>query len=123
MGVNDRRKYAGERERFHEVCDDPTLSTENENANFVMPAWMAGIQIRKDASGNVHVGLDSSTPCWNDAIEWALLEVTEVLLPRIYKQAIKFLGDIFADLPHSPTTLLDSSVNAMITLAVILRRW
>ena len=31
--------------------------TENENANFVMPAWTAGIQIRKDASGNIHVNL------------------------------------------------------------------
>jgi hypothetical protein len=36
---------------------------------FVMPAWMAGIQVRKDASGDIRVGLDSSTPCWNDAIE------------------------------------------------------
>ena len=33
---------------------------------FVMPAWIAGIQLRKDASGNVHVNLDSSSPCWND---------------------------------------------------------
>jgi len=37
--------------------------------SFVMPAWIAGIQVRKDASGNVHVNLDSSTPCWNDVIE------------------------------------------------------
>ena len=36
---------------------------------FVMPAWIAGIQVRKDASGNIHVNLDSSTPCWNDTIE------------------------------------------------------
>jgi hypothetical protein len=35
----------------------------------VMPAWMAGIQARKDASGDVHVNLDSSTPCWNDGTE------------------------------------------------------
>jgi hypothetical protein len=42
--------------------------TENENANFVMPARIAGIQVRKDASGDIHVNLDSSTPCWNDAI-------------------------------------------------------
>jgi hypothetical protein len=34
----------------------------------VMPAWIAGIQVRKNASGNIHVNLDSSTPCWNDAI-------------------------------------------------------
>jgi hypothetical protein len=33
-----------------------------------MPAWTAGIQIRKDASGDIHVDLDSSTPCWNEAV-------------------------------------------------------
>ena len=43
---------------------------------FVMPAWIAGIQVRKEVSGNIHVNLDSSTPCWNDAIE-ALLKLTE----------------------------------------------
>ena len=43
-----------------------------------MPAWIAGIQVRKDASGDVHVNLDSSFPCWNDELR-ALLEVTEVL--------------------------------------------
>jgi len=32
-----------------------------------MPAWIAGIQVCKDASGNIHVNLDSGTPCWNDA--------------------------------------------------------
>jgi len=42
---------------------------ENENTDRVMPAWIAGIQIRKDASGNIRVNLDSSTPCWNGAIE------------------------------------------------------
>lgn len=31
--------------------------TEDEKAAFVMPAWMAGIQARKDASGDVHVDL------------------------------------------------------------------
>jgi hypothetical protein len=36
---------------------------------FVMPAWMAGIQLRQEASGDIHVNLDSSTPCWNDRIE------------------------------------------------------
>jgi len=33
---------------------------------FVMPAWIAGIQVRKDASGDIHVNLDSSIPCWNE---------------------------------------------------------
>jgi hypothetical protein len=45
--------------------------------DIVMPAWIAGIQARKDASGDIRVDLDSSTPCWNDAIERALLELTE----------------------------------------------
>jgi hypothetical protein len=35
----------------------------------VMPAWIAGIQDSQDASGDIHVSLDSSTPCWNDTIE------------------------------------------------------
>ena len=35
----------------------------------VMPAWVAGIQSRKDASGDIHVNLDSSISCWNDRIE------------------------------------------------------
>jgi len=41
---------------------------------FVMPAWIAGIQDCKDALGDIHVNLDSSTPCWNDAIGRLLLE-------------------------------------------------
>jgi hypothetical protein len=57
-------------------------STEKENAEFVMPAWMAGIQVRKDASGDIRVNLDSSIPCWNDAIERALAEVIGVLWVR-----------------------------------------
>ena len=33
-------------------------STENENANFVMPAWIAGIHhVRKDDSGDIRVSL------------------------------------------------------------------
>ena len=55
----------------------------------VMPAWIAGIQVRKDAPGNIHVNLDSSTPCWNDAIEGALLEVPEVCLPVSSKEVAK----------------------------------
>jgi hypothetical protein len=36
---------------------------------FVMPAWIAGIQIRRMLPVDIHVSLDSSTPCWNDAIK------------------------------------------------------
>jgi hypothetical protein len=57
---------------------------ENENTDRVMPAWIAGVQVSKDASGNIRVNLDFSTPCWNDAIEGPLLKVTEVLLPHIF---------------------------------------
>ena len=32
---------------------------------FVMPAWIAGIQVRKDAFRDIHVNLDSSMECWN----------------------------------------------------------
>ncbi len=53
---------------------------------FVMPAWMAGTQVRKDASGDIHVNLDSSTPCWNDYYNrGVLLKVTEAPPPRIFK--------------------------------------
>jgi hypothetical protein len=48
------------------------LSNAQENMKiriFVMPAWSAGIQIRKDASGYIHITLVSSTPCWNDGIK------------------------------------------------------
>ena len=48
-------------------------STENESVDLVMPAWIAGIQVCKDAYGDIHVDLDSSVPCWNDAIGRALL--------------------------------------------------
>jgi hypothetical protein len=40
--------------------------------------------VRKDASGDIHVGLDSSTPCWNDGIE--VLELTEAPSPGISKE-------------------------------------
>ena len=41
---------------------------DTENVGLVMPAWKAGIQVRKDASEDIRVNLDSSAPCWNDAI-------------------------------------------------------
>jgi len=39
-----------------------------------MPAWMAGIQVRLRKHP---CGLDSITPCWNDAIEGVLHELTK----------------------------------------------
>ena len=64
--------------------------TQNENADFVMPAWIAGIQARKDASGDIRVDLDSSAPCWNDAIEGPLREVTESLRPIFSEEQLRF---------------------------------
>jgi hypothetical protein len=61
--------------------------TKNENAKCVMPAWIAGIQARKDAPRNIHVDLDSSPPCWNDAVEGAVLKLTEVPLSGTFKGA------------------------------------
>src|SRR5215471_12649231 len=43
--------------------------TKDEKPEFVIPAWIAGIQVCKDASGDIHVDLDSSPPCWNDGID------------------------------------------------------
>ncbi|HEY6364791.1 MAG TPA: hypothetical protein VI585_08370 [Candidatus Binatia bacterium] len=68
----------------HEVFHDFMLATETEMQISVMPAWTAGILVRKDASGDIHVNLDSSTPCWNDAIE-GLFELTETATLRIFK--------------------------------------
>jgi hypothetical protein len=41
------------------------------NKIFVMPTSVAGMEVRKDAAGNVHVDLDSSDPFWNDAVRAA----------------------------------------------------
>jgi hypothetical protein len=57
---------------------------------FVMPAWIAGIQVCKDASGNIHVNLDSSTPCWNDAVEGFCFELIELLCPVFSKEDTEF---------------------------------
>jgi hypothetical protein len=53
---------------------------------FVMPAWMAGIQVREDSSGNIHVSLGSNIPCWNDAIEGPCLKLTDARAPRIFER-------------------------------------
>jgi hypothetical protein len=54
---------------------------ENKNANFVMPAWIAGIQARKDALNL----MGSTTPCRNDAIEKVCLERPKSFTSRIFK--------------------------------------
>src|SRR5215475_8352529 len=55
FNLNTRKKFN------HEVVHDTTLADI-----VVMPAWIAGIQLRKDAFGDIHVSLGSIAPCWND---------------------------------------------------------
>ena len=52
---------------------------------FVMLAWIAGIQIRKDAFGDVRADLDSSPPCWNDGIGGQCFKVRE-LFSNLFKR-------------------------------------
>ena len=63
FNLNTRKKFN------HEVVHDTTLADI-----VVMPAWMAGIQLRKDAFGDIHVSLCSIAPCWNDEIEEVCLD-------------------------------------------------
>jgi hypothetical protein len=58
----------GRRQRKDMILRAPA---ENERVDFVMPAWIAGIQVCMDASGDIHVSLDSSIPCWNDGASTA----------------------------------------------------
>jgi hypothetical protein len=51
---------------------------------------MDGRQPRsQDGSGDIHVGLDSSAPCWNDAIDGILLQLTEAHPPIFSKEHTK----------------------------------
>src|SRR5215471_14975471 len=66
---------------------------ESEKSDVVMPVRIAGIQARTDASGNIHVSLDSSAPCWNDATETTLPKLTKSELTLICKEAAKHAPD------------------------------
>jgi hypothetical protein len=54
----------------------------------LMPAWIAGMRFA-GCLGDIHVNLDSSTPCWNDAMEGLLLKVTEAPPASIPKENSK----------------------------------
>jgi len=58
---------------------------EPDRADSVMPAWIAGFQARKDASGNFHVNLIQAIHAGMKQSRRALLEVNEVSLPSIFK--------------------------------------
>jgi hypothetical protein len=68
-----RLAYAFPRLRWEKevrlIGEQPTNSTVDHGIASVMPAWTAGIQVRKDASGHIHVNLGSGAPCRNDEIE------------------------------------------------------
>ena len=53
----------------HEVFRGLMRAYRESKREFVTPAWIAGIQGCKDASGDIRVSLDSITPCWNDVLE------------------------------------------------------
>ena len=44
----------------------------------------------QDTSGDIHVNLDSSTPCWKNGNRGVLLELTEAPPPRIFKGDAEF---------------------------------
>ena len=64
--------------------------TEHENADLRHAGMDSRYQIRTDASGNIHVNLDSSTPCWNNAIEGFCFKLTEAPPARIFKGDTEF---------------------------------
>jgi hypothetical protein len=79
--LNVGRQQRPRRDRYYWLSP-----TEYVKRNFVMPAWIAGIQFRMDASGNIHVNLDSSSPCWNDANDVFYLNPQECLLSVFSKK-------------------------------------
>jgi hypothetical protein len=60
-------------------------STENQNRDLRHAGMDSRHPGRRDASGNIHVNLGSSTPCWNEAIGGVLPELTEAPSSRIFK--------------------------------------
>src|SRR5262245_6401682 len=72
---------------------------------FVMRHGMAGIQIRRDASGDIHFVLDSSTPCWNDAIEEFTMTDRGPSGPRIFKGDTKSTKKDFSTKVRQPPRL------------------
>ena len=58
------------------ILRSPTEHENGELRHAGMDGRHPGVQ---DASGDIHVNLDSSTPCWNDAIEGVLRKLTEAL--------------------------------------------
>jgi hypothetical protein len=62
-------------------------------------------------SGDIHVNLDSSTPCWNDAIKGFCLKLTEAPPARIFKEMRHREEEIEA-FPSPPTQFSKESTKA-----------
>jgi hypothetical protein len=62
--------------------------TEHENADHRHAGMDGRHPGSEDASGDIRVGLDSSSPCWNDVIE-PVLELTEALQAEFSKERTK----------------------------------
>ena len=62
----------------------PTEDENGELRHAGMDGRHPGVQ---DASGDIHVGLDSSTPCWNDGIEDTKTDRT--LHPFYFQSALR----------------------------------
>jgi len=51
-------------------------------------------KVRKDASGDIHVSLDSSPPCWNDGIEGRRFKLSETPLATFLKEHTQIAKDL-----------------------------
>jgi hypothetical protein len=59
------------------VVQQPKNSTGDHGTASVMAAWTAGIQARRDASGDIHVNLRFGSPCRNDDIKEKFAKVDQ----------------------------------------------
>ena len=63
--------------------------TEDENGELRHAGMDGRHPDAQDASGDIHVGLDSSTPCWNDGIEGVVLRLTQASTRVFSKEVAK----------------------------------
>jgi hypothetical protein len=64
------------------------LTTENEKQTLRHSGMDCRNLGSKDGSGDIHVGLDSSVPCWNDALKNFCMGPPSLLRPTVFKGAI-----------------------------------
>ena len=64
--------------------------TEHENTDLRHAGMDSRHPGSRGCSGDIHVSLDSSTPCWNDAIEGFCFKLIEAPPPVFSKKSAKF---------------------------------